>query len=92
MDNQPQVTPMTAERVIESLKVVERVLSDCEVSHTFLIPLRRSMRLVKHCADFIKDNEIGDSETVHQYDHVIEKAYEFIEGVCDIVGYHPCDD
>ena len=41
-----------------------------------------------HCERFIKEQEIRCPESVYQQDHVIEKAYEFIEKVCEIVGYH----
>jgi hypothetical protein len=44
--------------------------------------------LLEHCQAFIRDQEIGCPETIHQCDWVIENAYEFIQGVCDIVGYH----
>jgi hypothetical protein len=32
-------------------------------------------------------NEIICPETIHQCDHVILGAYEFMEGLCEIVGY-----
>ena len=37
--------------------------------------------------EFIKKNEIGSGECIYQCDHVIESAYEFIEDLCDVVGY-----
>jgi hypothetical protein len=46
------------------------------------------LRLWKFCEKFIKKQNIGCPETVSQSDHVIVNAYEFIEGVCDIVGYY----
>jgi len=45
-------------------------------------------RLIKFCRKFVKTNEISCGETIYQADHVIESAHEFIEGVCNIVGYH----
>lgn len=39
------------------------------------------------CKKFIEEQEISCAETISQTDHVIENAYEFIEAVCDIVGY-----
>jgi hypothetical protein len=47
-----------------------------------------SKRLLKHCKDFIEKYKISCPESVYQQDYVIENAYEFIEGVCDIVGYY----
>lgn len=44
-------------------------------------------RLLAHCRAFIEAQNITCAETVHQTDRVIENAYEFIEGICDIVGY-----
>lgn len=37
---------------------------------------------------FIADQKIRAPETIHQTDRVIENAYEFIEQLCDVVGYH----
>lgn len=39
------------------------------------------------CKNFIEDNEISCSETIYQTDRVVEKSLEFIESICDIVGY-----
>ena len=39
------------------------------------------------CNKFIKDNDISCSETIYQTDRVITNAHEFIEKICDIVGY-----
>jgi hypothetical protein len=48
--------------------------------------------LWQHCQKFIKDQRISCAETVHQTDRVIVNAYEFIEGVCEIVGYEKDED
>lgn len=40
-----------------------------------------------HCKSFIEKQGIGCGETVYQTDRVIENALQFIEGVCEIVGY-----
>ncbi|PZR92053.1 MAG: hypothetical protein DI537_14605 [Stutzerimonas stutzeri] len=45
-------------------------------------------RLWAHTKKFIKDQRISCPETVSQSDRVIVNAYDFIEGACDIVGYH----
>lgn len=44
------------------------------------------------CEQFIKDQEIAVGEDIYQSDHVIENAYEFIEGICGIVGYADEED
>lgn len=44
------------------------------------------------CKQFIEENEIGRCETVYQCDRVILNASEFIESICDIVGYIPSED
>lgn len=53
---------------------------------------KRDDALLAHCEKFIRDQQITCSEAVHQTDRVIENAYEFIEGVCEIVGYHQTED
>jgi hypothetical protein len=47
----------------------------------------KSIELITLCKLFIDQNDISCSETIYQTDHVIENAYEFIEQVCDLVGY-----
>lgn len=49
-------------------------------------------KLWQFCQDFVKYQRIRCAETIHQTDRVIENAYDFIEGVCDIIGYHKEDD
>ena len=38
-------------------------------------------------SDFIEAQSIGCAEDIYQSYHVIENAYEFIERLCDVVGY-----
>ena len=45
-----------------------------------------------HCAKFIEKQNIYDAETVYQTDRVIENAYMFMAGVCDIIGYVDYED
>jgi len=54
--------------------------------------LTQARKLVEHCEQFIQDQSISCAETVYQTDRVIENAYEFVEGVCDIVGYYEDPD
>jgi hypothetical protein len=51
-----------------------------------------SRDLLALCKKFIADNEIGCAEKVYQSDRVIENAYQFIEQVCETVGYHEDED
>lgn len=48
--------------------------------------------LLEFCQKFIQDQNITCSETVYQSDRVIENAYEFIDGICDIVGFKDADE
>lgn len=45
------------------------------------------LKLWTLCEQFIEDNRITCAETVYQTDRVIRNAYEFIEEICEIVGY-----
>lgn len=38
-------------------------------------------------SEFIVQNEITSAETIYQMDHVSENFYEFMEQVCELVGY-----
>lgn len=53
---------------------------------------RDTDKLEELCKKFIENNNISCSETVFQSDRIIENAYEFIEKICDIVGYKINDD
>jgi hypothetical protein len=44
------------------------------------------------CMQFIEAQHINCPETIYQTDWVIENAYEFIEQVCNIVGYKEYKD
>jgi len=50
------------------------------------------MALWNVCKNFIQEQDIGFPETIYQCDWVIENAYEFIEDVCDVVGYNPREE
>ena len=43
--------------------------------------------LWKVCKGFVEKQEISCADTIHQCGWVIEHAYEFIEDVCNVVGY-----
>ena len=39
------------------------------------------------CNGYVQEQKISCAESVYQSDRVILNAYEFIENVCDVVGY-----
>lgn len=41
---------------------------------------------------FVQEQRISCAETIYQSDRVIENAYEFIQRLCDVVGYLQEDD
>lgn len=41
---------------------------------------------------FIDDNGISCAESIYQLDKVIQNAYEFIEELCELVGYYSEDN
>lgn len=49
--------------------------------------MSKEKELFKLCKKFIEEQDIHCAETVYQSDRVIENAYEFIEEICNIVGY-----
>jgi hypothetical protein len=51
---------------------------------------KKGMRdeLLEECMNFIRDNEINCPETIYQSDGVILNAQQFIEKICNIVGYY----
>lgn len=51
-------------------------------------PPSEAQQLLDYCRAYIAKQEIHSAETINQCDHVITSAYEFIEGVCKIAGYH----
>lgn len=49
-------------------------------------------KLLKAVIEYVNKNQISHPETIYQCDHVIESACEFIEELCDIVGYYEYED
>jgi hypothetical protein len=43
--------------------------------------------LWEHCEEFILKHGITCPESVYQQDDVILNALEFIDGICEIIGY-----
>lgn len=54
--------------------------------------IEQGRKLTAHCRKFVEDNNIHCKETVYQTDRVIENAYDFIAGVCEIVGYKKLEE
>ena len=54
----------------------------------YIKQLKKFRELNEICREFIEKQEISCPETIYQTDRVILNAYEFIENVCNQVGYH----
>lgn len=48
--------------------------------------------LYRICEEFVTENDIHCPESIYQMDHIIGNAYEFIEKVCDVIGYASIKD
>lgn len=44
--------------------------------------------LWRRCNEFVEKQRISCPETIYQTDWIIENAYEFIEQICNVVGYY----
>lgn len=53
---------------------------------------KKTDALLALCMDFIRDQRITCAEAVYQSDQVIENAYDFIDKVAKLVGYHEEED
>lgn len=54
--------------------------------------VRDRQSLWELCEEFIREQDIGCVEKIHQTDSVIENAYTFIENICYIVGYSESEE
>lgn len=52
----------------------------------------KNQELFELCKRFVSEQNIHCAETIYQSDRVIENAYEFIEHICNIVGYVELED
>ncbi len=50
--------------------------------------MTKEQELFERCKKFVAEQNIFCAETIYQSDRVIENAYEFIEDICNIVGYN----
>lgn len=53
----------------------------------FAINQNKGTDITSVCKRFIRDHRISHPEQIYQTDKIIEDAYEFIEEICNIVGY-----
>ena len=56
--------------------------------------MKKMMRdeLLEVCMKFIQDNQINCRENIYQSDRVVLNAQEFIERICDVVGYYDVEE
>lgn len=54
--------------------------------------MTKESQLTKIVEQFIADQRIYCPETIYQSDRVIINAYEFIEELCNVVGYLKDDE
>lgn len=54
--------------------------------------MTKESQLTKIVEQFIADQRIYCPETIYQTDRVIINAYEFIEELCNVVGYLKDDE
>lgn len=53
---------------------------------------KRGKELFDIVRNFIEEQKITCPETIVQSDRVVENAYDLIEELCDVVGYHKYSD
>jgi len=68
---------------ITRLRLQEKELNDL---------LRRYETLWVICQAYIKDHHISCSESIWQVDEILLNTPDFLEQICEIVGYHECDN
>ncbi len=71
---------------------VKYIVPNVEAKTLSIKGLTMEEKLTELCKKFVEENQISCGETIYQCDWVIERAYEFIESVCDIVGYYDDDE
>lgn len=63
-----------------------------EEAKAVVLQMSKEENLWALCKKFIEDEKISCAESVYQTDSVIINAYELIEKICNIVGYHKYED
>ena len=54
--------------------------------------IEETSKLWKVCEGFIKKHNISEAYCIYSNDNIILGAYDFIEDVCDIVGYEEYEE
>jgi hypothetical protein len=54
--------------------------------------MTKEQELFKLCSKFIEDNNISWAEQVYQNDRLVTQYYQFVESICDIVGYQATNE
>jgi hypothetical protein len=49
--------------------------------------MNKRNELWKICLKFIQENQINCPESIYQSDRVVLNSQEFIESICDLIGY-----
>lgn len=86
------IRPATPEEIYENM-TTEEMIADLRAREDATLSaiadeLAKLGKLRLLVADFVVKHEIRCAETIYQTDRVIENAPEFIELLCDEVGYH----
>lgn len=76
------MTKMTGESVARDIRRREVLVAREEIKTS---EIRKALYAL--CERFVVDNGIHCPETIWQMDHVIGNAYEFIEEICNTIGY-----
>jgi hypothetical protein len=87
------IRPATPQEIYENM-TTEEMLSELRLREDATLTaiateLEKLGKLRLLVADFIVKHEIRCAETIYQTDRVMENAAEFIEALCDEVGYLP---
>ena len=71
--------------------LIERGVIDDDLGGDPVNPFGEQQLLLL-CQKFIRDNEIGCSESIYQSDRIILNSPDFIRKICDLVGYHQFEE
>jgi len=62
---------------------------DCSQKHGIGKRILIAEQTLSICEKFIEENKITCVEVIYQYDLVSENSLEFIQKLCDLIGYLP---
>jgi hypothetical protein len=52
----------------------------------------RAEKVLQLVEAFVKEQEVSCSEAIYQNDNVIVGAYEFIDQLCEVAGFHKFEE